>query len=300
MSGCCLSGFHGKEKAMITSSRRLMVAVMIAGFVFALPTLSLGDAIVYSVAGSDASSIQGTVNSFRNALGVNNGNAPGPLATGFREINWDGGGTATTVSGTPFAGFQANRGALFTTPGSGFVQATPPGLATTFSNPTYTNIFQTFSSPRLFSPIGSNVTDVNFFVPGPGRTTAATTSAFGAVFANVGLANTTSIEFFNKIGTSIGKFFAPVASAGLSFLGIQYNAGEEIFQARLLTGNSALGPNNGGSVNVVAMDNFIHGEPRSVPGPDSALTLGVGLVALAAWRRYRHHNVETGSTSGND
>jgi hypothetical protein len=280
-------GFHGKGEPMTTFSRRLMVAVMISGFVFVMAPVASAASIVFSVAGADASSIQGTVNSFRNALGVNNGNAPGPLATGFREINWDGGGTATTVSGTPFAGFQANRGALFTTGGTGFVQATPPGLATQFSNPTYANIFQTFSSPRLFSPIGSNVTDVNFFVPGPGTTTAATTNAFGAVFTNVRLANTTSIEFFNRIGTSIGKFSAPVASAGLSFLGIQYNAGEEIFRARLLTGNSALGPNDGGSVNVVAMDNFIHGEPRSVPEPCTALTLGVGLLALAAWRRYR-------------
>jgi hypothetical protein len=273
---------------MTTLLRRLMVVVVIVGFVFAMPVVSSGTPVVFSASGADATSIQATVDNFRTALGgVNNGNAPGPFATGFREINWDGGGTATTISATPFAGFRDTRGALFTTGGVGFVQATPAGLGTTFRNATYANLFTTFSSPRLFSPIDSNLTDAHFFVPGPGTTAAATTSAFGAVFTNVGLANTTSIEFFNKMGTSIGKFFAPVASAGLSFLGIQYNAGEEIFRARLLTGNSALGANDGGAVNVVAMDNFIHGEPRSVPGPDTALTLGVGLVALAAWRRYR-------------
>jgi hypothetical protein len=266
-----------------------MVAVVLA-FLLAMPTVSWAASIVYSASGVDGASIQATVDSFRSALGgINNGNTPGPLATGRREINWDGGGsTATALVGTPFAGFRDNRGALFTTPGTGFVQATPAGLGTTFgNNPTYAALFQTFSNPRLFSPIGSNVTDAHFFVPGPGTTTTATTSAFGAVFANVGLANTTSIEFFNKGGTSIGKFFAPVASAGLSFLGIQYNAGEEIFRARLTTGNSALGPNDGGSVNVVAMDDFIHKEPRSVPEPATVLTLGVGLLALGAWRRYR-------------
>jgi PEP-CTERM motif len=280
---------HGKEKSMSNLLRQLMVVAVIAGFVFAMPLVSSGSPIVYSAAGADPASIQATVDTFRTALGVNNGNAPGPLATGFREINWDGGGsTATALAGTPFAGFKDNRGALFTTPGTGFVQATPAGLGTTFNNnPTYATLFQTFSSPRLFSPIGSNITDVHFFVPGPGTTTTGTTSAFGAVFANVRLVNTTSIELFNKIGGSLGTFSAPIASAGLSFLGVQFNAGEEVSRVRLITGNSALGPNDGGSVNVVAMDNFIHGETRSVPEPGTALTLGVGLLTLAAWRRYR-------------
>jgi hypothetical protein len=109
----------------------------------------------------DAPSIQGTVDAFR----ANNGNAPGPLFTGRREINWDGGGQATTISPTPFNGFQNIRGALFTTSGTGFVQAPPSGLATTFNNPTYST-FSTFSDPRLFTPIGSTLTNVAFFVPG--------------------------------------------------------------------------------------------------------------------------------------
>ena len=49
-------------------------------------------------------------------------------------------------------------------PGTGFVQAPPSGLATTFNNVTYT--FTTFSPLRLFSPVGSNATDVHFFRPG--------------------------------------------------------------------------------------------------------------------------------------
>ena len=61
--------------------------------------------VFFEVGGSAApSSIQGTVDDFRAALGdPNNLNAPGPLASGRREINWDGvGGTlANAPGGTP-------------------------------------------------------------------------------------------------------------------------------------------------------------------------------------------------------
>src|SRR5262245_39379006 len=81
---------------------------------------------VFQSAGPTTTSIQGSVDQFRVALGgVNNANNPGPILTGRREINWDGGGAATTVSPTPFSGFQNNRGALFATQGTGFVQAPP-------------------------------------------------------------------------------------------------------------------------------------------------------------------------------
>src|SRR5262245_13272008 len=83
-----------------------------------------GNFVTFSAGGdSTAASIQSTVDAFRSALGSPNGNNPGPLPDGRREINWDGGG-ATTASPAPnpFAGFQNTRGALFTTPGTGFLQ----------------------------------------------------------------------------------------------------------------------------------------------------------------------------------
>ena len=87
---------------MTTFSRQLMVAVMIWGFVFVMAPVSSAAPVVFSAAGTDPASIQGTVDSFRTALGgVNNGNAPGPLASGFREINWDGGGTDLPPFVTP-------------------------------------------------------------------------------------------------------------------------------------------------------------------------------------------------------
>src|SRR5215217_8993497 len=61
---------------------------------------------VFQAAGPNAASIQSSVDAFRAALGnPNNGNAPGPIANGRREINWDGGGPpvdANAPGGTPF------------------------------------------------------------------------------------------------------------------------------------------------------------------------------------------------------
>jgi hypothetical protein len=122
--------------------------------------------IVFQAAGPDAKPIQSTVDAFRATLGEpDNGNGPGPLAEGRREINWDGGGAndTTTPPVTPFDVFLDSRGAQFTTEGEGLSQAPPAGgpqggLAVLFNNPTYGDIFSTFSPLRLFTPVGSNIT----------------------------------------------------------------------------------------------------------------------------------------------
>ncbi|HVJ80696.1 MAG TPA: DUF3455 domain-containing protein, partial [Planctomycetia bacterium] len=163
--------------------------------------------------GGDATvaSIKTTVDAFRTALGApDNGNVAGPLQFGRREINWDGGGsTATLQSATPLNQFLNNRGARFTTPGTGFLQAPASGgagggLATFFNKNAYGAAFTAFSPSRLFVPIGSNVTETTFFVPGSNGAVRAGVRGFGAVFTDVDLAKMTKIEFFDTDDEPMG------------------------------------------------------------------------------------------------
>ena len=94
------------------------------------------------------------------------------------------------------------------------------------------------------------------------------------------LSNVTSIQFFDTLGLSLGTFFAPVANNGLSFLGVQFNAGEQIGRVRITSGNTPVGPNDSAGVDVVVMDDFIYAEPAAVPEPVTSLLVGAGLLAI--------------------
>lgn len=237
--------------------------------------------VVFQAAGPTAATIQGTVDAFRAALGDNNANTPGPLAAGRREINWDGGGsTATTPAPNPFDGFLTNRGARFTTLGTGFVQAPLDGLATTFNNPTYLTTFQTFSPVRLFSAVGSSITNARFFVPGGGEI-PATVRGFGAVFTDVDTQGPnesvgaggrrripTLMTFFDAAGRTLVTVPIPASQgdASLSFLGVIFTDAR-IARVRIRAGDVAPGPNDSALNDVVMMDDFIYSEPQAVNNP---------------------------------
>jgi len=258
------------------------------GVALATPISSFAGFVTFSDGGDTTpGSIQATVDAFRSALGnPNNLNAPGPLPSGRREINWDGGGaTSTAQAGTPFAGFQNIRGALFATSGTGFAQVPTDQIGDLFNQPSYGNTFGAFSPVRLFTPIGGNVTDVTFFVPGPDASLhPATVSGFGAVFTDVDLANTTKLEFFGPSNQSLFSAFVAEGespNASLSFLGAIANAGERIARVRITTGNSAGGPPQNANVDVVLMDDFLYPEPQAVPEPAIIALVGLGLTAFA-------------------
>src|SRR5262245_45133154 len=234
---------------------------------------------VFQAAGPTADSIQSTVDAFRAALGNPNLNNPGPLSSGRREINWDGGNTTTVTTTdpvTPFNVFLNTRGAQFTTPGIGLSQAASSGLAVLFNNPTYEDIFSTFSPSRLFTPVGSNITEALFFVPGTNGADRATVTGFGAVFTDVDQPNgsgpgkkkgnrgaSTLIEYFDAYGKLLFSSFVPASpgDGSLSFFGVVFDDAR-IARVRITTGDVAPGPDDDGKNDIVVMDDFIYGEPQ--------------------------------------
>ncbi len=231
---------------------------------------------VFQAAGPTSGSIQSTVEEFRRQLGEpNNGNQPGPILGGRREINWDGGGSGDTSLGpTPFTLFLNARGAQMETPGTGFVQAPPQGLATTFGNQTYANLFFWFSAVRLFSPIESNVTVVEFFVPGSNGSIPATTSGFGLVFSGVSqpdgsgrrFLGSTIVEYLDVDGKVLYRGHVPAAPGGqtFSFLGVAFG-NPVLASVRIRTGDEKPGADETVRRDIVMMDDFIYGEPVEIP-----------------------------------
>lgn len=240
--------------------------------------------IVFSASGSNAVAIQGTVDAFRTALGTLNPNVVGSFGGGRREINWDGVPNAFSApSNLPANFFNVNspRGVTFSTPGTGFQVSANAGVAPVrFDNiePSYSSLFATFSAQRLFTALGSTVTDVNFFVPG--STTPAFVTAFGTVFTDIDVSTSTSIQFFDLDNVSLGTFSAPAASGDgtLSFLGVRFDAGERVGRVRITSGNQILGARELGDL--VVMDDFIYAEPRAVPEPATAALM---LAPWALW-----------------
>jgi hypothetical protein len=157
--------------------------------------------------------------------------------------------------------FLNSRGADITTPGEGFVQATPSGLADTFTNPALTSIFAPFSPLRLFAPIGSNITEVAFFLPGGGNV-AAETSAFGVVFSDVDQENSTRVKYVDAYGQVLYTVDAPHSPgiATFSFVAVQF-PDSRIASVRIVTGNEVI-KDRKPKRDVVVMDDFIYAEPR--------------------------------------
>ena len=275
---------------MKTAVHRLAAAAALT--VLALPLQAAP--VSFVDAAGNAAGIQSTVDSFRAALGGLNPNVIGSFGSGRREINWDGVPTGFAApNNLPANFFNANspRGVEFSTPGTGFAVSANAGVAPVeFGNinPAYPGLFAPFSPQRLFTALGSIIVDVRFFVPG--SATAALTQGFGVVFTDVDLINTTSIEYFDAADLSLGSFFAPAASGDetLSFLGVLFTQGRVVSRVRITSGNEALSAASP-SGDVVAMDDFIYGEPvtlgAALPEPGSLLLSAAALLALRFARR---------------
>ena len=217
-------------------------------------------------------SIQAAITEYKALLGADNGGEPGTQGTtGFREINWDGLSDAESAPNlyapdlfnSPTA--PRARGIVISTPGTGLMvsadSSNPTGTPTSFGNinPTYTAIFPPFSGERLFSPVGSNIADIRFYVPG--TNTKAVVRGFGAVYVDVDRLENAAFEYFDIKDKSLGVYGTPALNEGHVFLGVSFKDAI-VHRVRIEYGNAALGPNESSTVDVSVMDNFIYGEPQ--------------------------------------
>jgi hypothetical protein len=257
--------------------------------------------VVRQGSGASATALQTTVDAFRADLGGANNGVGGSFTNGRREINWDGvPDNFSEPNNFPPNFFNVNspRGlilnAIEDATGAALNQfavssTTASGVPVRFGNlnANYTNIFQTFSAQRLFIARNTHILEVNFFIPG--TKIPATVNGFGVVFADVDSAtggNRSLIRVYGADGTQLSAASAPVLDNGLSFVGISFNAGERIARVVIESGNAALSATNNDAVSgvdVVAMDDFIYGEPRATEHHAADFD-GDGTADLAVFR----------------
>jgi hypothetical protein len=226
---------------------------------------------VFSAAG-DSLGIVGKINEFRAVLGDPLNTTPGQT-TGRREVNWDGVPASFTNSNNfPFDFFNntdpagpagRKRGLVYQNTGTSFRVDSTDFKAVDAS---YEAQFDAFSKKRLFAYMGDNVSIVSFKVPG--TSTDASIKGFGLIFSDVDDANSTALEFFNG-SKSLGVFKAPARTAqgGFSFLGVYFTE-EKVTSVKITSGNGILGTGvkditDGGSKDLVVMDDFFYDEPKS-------------------------------------
>ena len=212
-------------------------------------------------------SVTSKVDEYRALLGEprNGGTVVGPAPSGRREVNWEGVNGTNLNSNTFPADFFARTtklGLQMSTPGAGLRVSDNDfaDVATAFGD-----VFNPFSGTKTFIAVGTPITEVTFEVAG--GTAPALVAGFGVVFADVDVANATKLEAFDKAGKKLGTFVAPVRSdaTGLSFVGFKF-ASAIVARVRITSGTGALGAqaqdvSNGGTADLVVMDDFLYTEP---------------------------------------
>ena len=284
-----------RQKSGLRTLAALVVCV--AGGTLA-PSSASAAAVLRIGTGANAAAIQASVDQFRADLGGANNGTGGTFPSGRREINWDGVPDSNAEPNSlPFNFFNVTspRGAVFQSAANIGGQHTfrvsadssnPTMTAPRFGNinATYPGIFVPFSAERLFRAVGSTTVDIQFFVPG--TTIPATVSGFGAVLTDVD--GSSYMEGYAADGTKLAGFGVNAFNNGLSFLGFSFNAGERIARVQIGAGNQPLSASNtdGAAVDVVAMDDFIYGEPQPEPSTfrfaESQLTGGEGGSATVS------------------
>ena len=248
--------------------------LVLSGVIQAAPVVRQGT-------GANTAALQAIVDLFRSDLGGSNNGVGGSFGTGRREVNWDGvPDNLSEPNNLPLDFFNVNspRGVIFNAiedeTGAALnhfavSSTTASGVPVRFGNinANYSTIFTTFSAQRLFTVRNAHMLEVTFLIPG--TKIPATVSGFGVVFTDVDSAtsgNRSLIRVYGTDGRQLSAASAGVLDNGLSFVGISFNAGERIARVVIECGNAPLSASNNDGVDgvdVVAMDDFIYGEPRA-------------------------------------
>lgn len=224
---------------------------------------------VLKVAG-DSATVAAKLAEFRILLGDPLNSTPNQT-TGRREVNWDG-VPANLVNNSNFppdffnntdpAGPNGRKRGLQYVVNGTLIRADSSDFSEIDAS--YANQFEPFSRKKLIIPVGTNVSEIVFKVPG--TSTDAFVKGFGLVFSDVDDPNSTYVEFFNG-AKSLGVFKAPAAagSAKFSFLGVQFPT-EKITRVKITAGNAALANGvkdvtDNGTKDLVAFDDFLYSEP---------------------------------------
>jgi hypothetical protein len=219
----------------------------------------------------DIAALGGKLDEFRNTLGATLNSAPGAVG-GRREVNWDAvPANLTNVNGFPvdfFGGSDAalangrKRGLLMTNTGTSFRVDSSDFVDI---DATYADQFNAFSPKKTFVYLGNTVTECTFKIPG--TVTDAVIKGFGVIFSDVDDANSTSLEFFNG-AKSLGVYKASASASGqFSLLGV-YFPDEKVTKVKITSGNGLLAAgtkdiSNGGTKDLVVMDDFLYDEPKA-------------------------------------
>ncbi|WP_187428514.1 hypothetical protein ROLI_044370 [Roseobacter fucihabitans] len=261
---------------------------------------SVHAAQIFSSAGYAPADIQKKVDDFRDELGDLNPFTPENFDDGRRQINWDAapdaisdpaafpgdffnGPAAPRARGIEFKGNDDYAGGGRGAKGFQLSSTAASGEPVEFG---FEKNLQTFSPERLFAPTGGTVFDVLFFDPAD-QTTPALTDGFGAVFTNVIDNDYVYMSFFDAFDNLLAQEYVEESGAGgLSFLGASFKD-NVLAKVTIVAGLFAVDDHYANGSNVVAMDDFIFGEPINpapVPIPASLFLLLSAFAPLA----YRH------------
>jgi hypothetical protein len=258
------------------------------------------------------------LNAFKTAIGGVKNTAAAPQSGGFRVITWDGvavdgtdfGGNTTVIVPNKTVGIPINRfqtqGSLFETiyavSADGFQSVNPDVAA---ASPA---LFPSFSPTKTFAMFNDNTIDFSFILPSAANTAPvdAGSRGFGAIFENVRLPNTTSIEYFDG-NISLGKFFVPTSNTqgDNEFLGelfsspvvtrISITLGTDVLFSFNGTTFSAGGTDNpGGGHNLAVTDDFVYAEPVAAAAVQAPVNAVVGSLFNGAVATFTDANA--GST----